>query len=847
MVRTSTRTNVLPLPNGVRKRYQFQQRIRGIGRRFLLSIDLSFTLVLLLLVGLYVHVWQQTLPIQWFQKSTLSLVMLDRDGKYLYEKPAENGKFGAWLPRNHIPHKVKMMTIAAEDHRIQDHPGVDPFAIGRAFWGNVKAGRRTSGASTLAMQLVKQLRPSPRTYANKLNEMYWALVLQHHLGTDGILKSYLNRAPYGNRVQGIHRASLLYFDRPTADLSYAQAAFLAALPWAPGRLNPFHEKGKALAWKRAKRILRRAKRLGWLSQEDYKESLQESLRIQSRPFRVRNTLHFTEKIKRAWKVPKGLPLEKRLTTLRTTLDLELQKKASEILSKEMEKLRLSGAGTASLVVMDHRSGEILTYIGSENYFDTPSRGALDYANIPHSTGSTLKPFIYGLGIEQVGMTGASLLSDLATSYLWKRGAFHPRNYDYRYFGPLRMRVALGNSRNIPALRALASVGVSNALHRLRRLGMASLQQEADYYGLGLSLGTGEVTLLEMVRAYGILARSGKPLQVKWLKSARDSLGRKQSPQHFLPQLFARHLEPNQIMNKDAARLITKILSDPMARLPSFKRYGSLEFTFPVAAKTGTSQGFRNAWLVGFSDRVVIGCWVGNHDRKKMQKLSGTRACGRIFKKLMKAAMKRVDPLRPPSDFPNPKGWVKKDICPLSGHPVGPACPRRVEEWLPKHQEYKTEPCPFHKRLALDQRNQLLAGKSCPAEYKVKQSFVILPLEYAMWGNALGLPQPPRHYSPLCPEKAVPKRKQVFLRIKEPTNKAQFIFDPTIPSEFSTLALKAESTPAVKKIVWYANGRKLGQKEWPYTFRWSLKRGTHQIVASTEDGRFRSRPVTIHIR
>jgi penicillin-binding protein 1C len=784
----------------------------------------------------------------WFEKGTISLVIEDRRGELLHEEQAANERFGTWLPGDQLPPAVAKMTLAAEDHRLYAHRGVDMYAIFRAAWSNLRRGRRVSGASTLAMQLVRQLRYAPRSYANKIKEMYWAHVLTRELGSDGILREYLNRAPYGNRVQGIQRASLLYFDRPAADLSDAQAAFLAALPWSPSRLNPFREKGRARAWKRAKRILARAYALGWLSKTAYEEALNDPLAIQEKPRRILESIHLTEAIAASWRRLPKRPLKEQIARIQTTLDLRLQQGAAKILQSHLAALAGRDAGVGAVVVMDHRSGEILAYVGSHDYFDKKHHGAIDYIRTPRHPGSTLKPFIYGEAIQKKGFTGATLLSDIATAFLWKDGAYHPQNYDESSLGPVRLRVALGNSRNIPALHALAKAGIGEVLGVLRKLGLSTFHKGAEEYGLGLALGNGEARLLDLVRAYGILAREGRSLTTRWLHRAFDSLQRPISPSLWKDPFLQEPIEEGQIIPREIAQIVAHILADPIARLPSFGRYSSLETSYPSAVKTGTSQGHRDAWTIGFSDRVVVGCWVGNHDQRRMKRVSGGLGCGEIYQRVMDLAMKMIDVEKPAQAPLPPSRWKRELVCSLSGFPASKDCPGQIEEYFPPQHKHLHAHCPFHRRHTIDLRNGLLANASCPKEHQHERPFVELPPAYALWGRIMQMPHPPRQLSPLCKSnRPADKEKTPQIAIRSPAHNARYVFDPTIPPEYSTLSLEAETPPSLQALVWYANQREIGRTRWPHQMRWPLQRGRFRIVATSTDGRFRSPPIRILIR
>ncbi|MCB9638329.1 MAG: penicillin-binding protein 1C [Myxococcales bacterium] len=837
----------LPLPREVQEKKKRKLRKKRVLRTLLFLFTGSVGLALIASIVLFLAIRNQAFPKAWFEAGTISLQIQDRDGRFLHEEPAANDRFGTWLPGNQLPKNIRIATLAAEDHRLYKHPGVDLWAVFRATWSNVSSGRRISGASTLAMQLVRQLRPAKRTYRNKIKEMYWALVLQRDLQAEGILREYLNRAPYGNRVQGVQRASLLYFDRPASDLSLAQSAFLAALPWSPSILNPFRKYGRRRAWKRARRILKRARTLGMISQQQYLEALRDPLHLRKKPQRSLESIHLTEMISASWKKLPKTSLENQISTIRTTIDLRLQKAVTKILQKRLLLLTHRGAGTGAVVVFDHRKGELLAYVGSHQYFDKTKHGAIDYLRTPRAPGSTLKPFIYAQAIHTRQYTGATLLSDISASFLWKKGAYHPQNYDDRSLGPLRMRVALGNSRNIPALHALAKAGIPEVLQTLRKVGMSHLNKNAGHYGLGLALGSGEENLLQLTRAYAILARSGKSMPLRWLHQARDSLHRIVPNSRWNQHFLAKPLEQGQLLPKDATEIVAQILADPIARLPSFGRYSALEMPFPTSVKTGTSQGHRDAWTIGFSDRITVGCWVGNHDQRRMRHVSGGLGCAPIFRKVMLEAMKLIEPEKPVQPPQPPRTWKHTMVCSLSGFPATDECPGTVEEWFPPNHKHVHKTCPFHRKIRIDQRNGLLASNQCTHKDTIMRPFVLVPPAYQLWAHIMQFSQPPRRYSPACTPPKEIQESALSLQIRSPTHGSRYILDSTIPSEYSTLSLEVDVSRSVDTIVWYANGHEIGRKAWPYQMRWPLKKGQFRIFAATPDGKFRSSPILVSIR
>ncbi len=815
-----------------------------IVRKFLFGIELLFTVALLCWVVLVIAVKLERLESDLLKGGERSVIIRDRYGNYLFELPL--GPIGEWslpLRGDKIPRNVRVATLAAEDHRFDFHPGVDLFSLFRAVWGNLTGTRRRSGASTIAMQLARILRPARRTYANKLRESYLALVLTDKLGRERILLEYLNRAPYGNRTRGIERAARLYFSRPAEDLTLAQAAFLAGLPWAPAALNPYTKEGYSRALRRMRWILKRAREFGWISADEYSEALRQPIAISPRPTRANSAIHFTEKIlnllkKKYKKTKDSAPLE-----LYTTLDLELQRRLETLLRRRVFKWWKNGARTGALVVLDHRTGELLAYVGSPGYFLKGSKGAIDYVQVLHSPGSTLKPFIYALALEKLHFTGATLLPDVASSFLWKGGNYLPHNDDKRFFGPIRLRMALGNSRNIPAIWTLAQLGIGRAKEFLNRLGF-SFARSGGELGLGLAIGGVEVSLWELVRAYAVLGRSGRGVKVRWLREAVSRGGGRFAVPGEWELLFGPQLSEEQLIDRDSARVILDILSDPLARLPTFSRYSALEYDYPVAVKTGTSQGYRDSLTVGVSSRFAVGCWIGRPEPATMVGSSGGKVCAPLVKDSFGVILERYREFRP-SEFPRPEGWYRVKICPISGAPVGPNCSGSLEEWYPKNWVPDNSVCPFHRRVAIDRRNNLRAGEGCPKEFVVYHPVLFLPPKYAAWGSILGERIFSPVFSPLCPPKGAEKREGVA--IVYPPSGSVFLKDPTLPEEYSTIELRAQSYYPHRYLVWFKDSKVVGKVPWPYTYHWKLERGVHRFAVTTPDGRLRSQEVRVIVK
>jgi len=468
--------------------------------------------------------------------------------------------------------------------------------------------------------------------------------------------------------------------------------------------------------------------------------------------------------------------------------------------------------------------DVLAWVGSRDYFQQDARGAIDYVRTRRSPGSALKPFLYALAMEQ-GATAATELPDVAAEFDVPGGAWLPENYNHGYFGPMLLREALANSRNLPALRILSEVGVEPALRFFERAGVRGISWEPGRYGLGLALGGLETTVEELAGLYAALARDGEHVPLRFF--ADDAA-----------------VQPRRVLSRDAARTVRHILADPSARRPTFPAGGSLDYDYAVAVKTGTSQGFRDAWTVAFSDRLLVGVWLGNHDRRRMAGVSGARAAAAVHE-IMDAVMPERSPQRPPLvAFPPPDGFVSAAICPLSGRLAGPGCPsQKAEHFAPGTQPWQA--CPWHVRVRVDRRNGLRAGRSCPPRFVDERAMLDLPEDYARWAASQHLEIAPRDPSPLCAE-ALASEAPAQLRIREPRAGARYLWDPETPPEASGIRLSARATPADQEVVWIVDGSPVARVRWPHELHWALAPGRHTVAAALAGRPVSAGPVTVFV-
>jgi penicillin-binding protein 1C len=579
------------------------------------------------------------LPSALFTGQAPELELLDRNGQPMRVVRPGGSAFHRPIEYGEMPQPLIQATLAAEDRRFWRHPGVDWRATARAAWQLALHRRVVSGGSTITQQLVKLAEPRPRSLRTKLIEAVQALRLEQVWDKQRILAAYLNRLDYGNFNRGCAAAADFYFAKPLRDLSVAECALLAGLPQAPTRLNPHTHFEQAV--KRQQWILGQMRHAEWLTKDQWQRAIQEPLHLAAAR-RVFEAPHFVDlllsddaflgpqgfgvrqssgalpgagvvpKAPEDWRTPRR---QRALSapTLRTTLDLALNRFAEAALRQHLSRLKEQHVSNGAIVVLDNTSGDVLTLVGSENYF-APAAGQVNGAWAPRSSGSTLKPFTYLLALER-GATSASVVADVPTEFATATGLFTPVNYDRHCYGPMRYRLALANSLNISAVKVLASIGGPEPLQRLlQQCGLSTLGRPAEHYGLGLTIGNAEARLLELANAYACLARLGEYKPYRLFLESRGERGNALSSKPFSTI--------RQVADPAAAYLIADILSDNAARALAFGVESPLRFDFSVACKTGTSSDFRDNWAFGYTPEFTVGVWVGNFDGSPMKHISG---------------------------------------------------------------------------------------------------------------------------------------------------------------------------------------------------------------------------------
>ena len=753
---------------------------------------------------------------------------------------------------DNLPSSVVDALIAIEDRRFYAHPGIDPMAIGRALWSNWTRGRVVSGGSTVTMQVAEQLRGRPpRSIWHKVAEMHLALRLELRRSKREILSLWLNRVSFGNRTHGIEAAAQRYFGKSARDLTPPEAAYLVGLPRAPSRYNPFRYPERANA--RQRRVLRAMQDARFLTPSERERLAAVPLDVQD-PDPVVRAPHLTRWVLRHRRPESDPPLSE----IRTTIDPELQATVAGLVEGHVQTFRQETLTNAAAVVLDNRTGAIRAYVGSADFWDKRHGGRNDGVRMQRQPGSALKPFTYAHALTTRRYTPASVLADIELNVPEASGAFTPENYDETYHGPTPLRQALASSFNVPAVRLAREFGPAAILETLHDFGFTSLDRAPSYYGVGLTLGNGEVQPIELARAYAGLAQGGTlpPVHaVRWIRTVDgDTLrpDRRERPEQseevlsgaeVVSGLHADLPAPKQTgISPSVAYLITDILDDPAARAPGFGRGGPLELPFPVAVKTGTSKDYRDSWTVGYTPRHTVAVWAGNFDGTPMDRMSGVAGAAPLFHSILRA-------LGSGGSFEQPPGLTSATVCPASGKRPGAHCPApHRERFLPG--TVPTDTCTVHRVVAIDERTGDRAAPGTDPQHVTRKTYAVYPERYHAWMREHDIPLPPRSTHQASHELPTAAAGSLHvtdrLRIRYPADEALFYVDPVLRDRYQQLSLNGTAPDAFQDVHWIVDGERHASGAGHAS--WRLRPGAHRIeLRARHDGQvMRSRAVEIQV-
>ncbi|MFO8007315.1 MAG: penicillin-binding transpeptidase domain-containing protein, partial [Candidatus Brocadiia bacterium] len=619
-----------------------------------------------------------------------------------------------------------------------------------------------------------------------------------------ILTAWLNRVSFGNQAHGIEAAAQLYFGTAARDLTPQQSTFLVGLPQSPSRLNPYRHPDRAIA--RQQQVLGALVASGALTPADSARwaALPLALRPPRQAFRAP---HFTTAL-----LQTEAPGQAR--EWRTTLDARLQAEIERRVTTRLQPLRTQRVTNAAVVVLENATGAIRAYVGSENFWNPARAGQNDGVRMLRQPGSALKPFVYGAALQSGRYTPASILPDVPLAVPSAGGAFTPTNYDRQFRGPVSVREALASSYNVPAVYLAREMGAAAMLRTLRDAGFASLDRAPSVYGVGLVLGNGEVTLLELAEAYAGLARGGaRPTAHpwSWKRTARGDTV-------HLPPPAA---QPMGLTPPTIAQL-TDILSDEDARAPGFGGGAMLRAPFPLAVKTGTSQDYRDNWTVGYTPTHTVAVWVGNFDGQAMQEVSGVTGAGPIFHDVIRL-------VGAGGAFPDAGSLTTAEVCTESGLRPGAFC-RASRAEVFQQGTAPTDTCTVHQQIAVDTRRGTRATPATPAAFVENRRYTVHPPEFHGWMRREGLLLPPPHAATAPAGRMVQANaptEEGPLVITHPAPGAQYILDPTLRPAYQRLHFEGHAPEGWSARSWIVNGE-------PIAGPWPLEVGRHEITLSARD-------------
>ncbi len=629
-----------------------------------------------------------------------------RDGKTLLYNVHKDIR-RTHVPLDKISRHIKNATIAIEDTEFYNHAGVRPKALLRALIADVIHGGYKQGGSTITQQVIKNaLLTREKSITRKVKEIILALKLERKFSKDEILEMYLNEAPYGGNILGVEEASLRFFGKHASDVSLAEAAYIAALPKAPSYYSPYGKHKDELDT-RKNIVLSRMYEEGFISQDEYKAALNEEVHFQKLSNSSIRAPHFVFYVlnKLIEKYGEEAVYTGGLRVI-TTLDAELQDKVQKIIKKyALQNEEKFNAKNAAAIILNSKNGEILTMVGSRDYFDDKIDGKFNVITSKRQPGSTFKPIVYVRAFEK-GLTPSTVMFDVPTQFStacevddfsMENGCYAPQNYDFKFRGPMTLRDALAQSINIPAVKTLHIVGVKDILEFVKKLGISSLDKPSKFYGLPLVLGGGEVSPLELAGAYATFANDGAYNKPVAILSVTDAEGNK---------LYEYEADPKQVIDKQAVRQLNSVLTDFMAREPA---YGRNSFYFKdqiVAVKTGTTNDYRDVWIAGYTPKITLITWAGNNDNSPIVKKVAGFVLAPMWKKTMLAALEKYkgESFIEPEDIKNDKPilngiWFFPDLTPPvhsilhwvdKDNPAGPAPENPAKDPLYRYFEYAVQ-------------------------------------------------------------------------------------------------------------------------------------------------------------
>lgn len=638
---------------------------------------LGIAIAAIFFVPVIIRLWLSELPNPEqlaFREPALSTKLYDRNGKFLFQFYASQNRTKVFL--NDIPQHLIDATIAIEDKNFYRHNGFDLSAIVRAARQTL-INKNLQGGSTITQQLIKSTLLTPEvSLERKIKEVILAFLTEREFSKREILEMYFNQVAYGGTAWGIEAAAETYFGKSVADLKLAQSALLAGLPSAPTIYSPFGTQPQ-LAKIRQREVLDRMVAEGFISPKQADEAFAEPLAF-AKPAIDIKAPHFVMYTKDFLVQKYGIAtVEKGGLKVVTTLDLDIQQQAQDIVREEIEKLTSLSVTNGAALITNPRTGEILSMVGSRDYFDQEHDGNVNVTTALRQPGSSIKLVTYAAALEK-GLTAATILDDSPITYSTAGSpSYSPVNYDGRFHGKVTLRTAFGNSYNVPAVKTLSQVGVSSMIDMGKKLGITTWN-DTDRFGLSLTLGGGEVKMVDLATAYGTVAAGGLKHNLSPLLKVTNSYGEVLEDRQNSPSKGSR------VLSEGIAFILADILADNNARLSAFGPNSVLNISGKkVSVKTGTSDNKRDNWTIGFSQDKLVAVWVGNNDNRPMNPslTSGITGAAPIWNKITTSVLLQNAPASLAANIPTPADVVAIGVCSINGYLPCGGCPTRTEYFI----------------------------------------------------------------------------------------------------------------------------------------------------------------------
>lgn len=695
-------------------------------------------------------------------------VVLDRNGSPMYTWITRDEQWRMYAGLEEISPELRKAIVFKEDKRFYYHPGIDVLSLGRAIGSNIFHLRRTSGASTITMQVARMLDRKPRTYINKCIEVFRALQLELKYSKAEILQLYLNLVPYGSNIQGVKAASYLYFNKSPDQLSLAEITALSIIPNRPNAL---------VMGKDNERIT--AERNKWLTRFAGAQLFEDRMIADARNEPLTAYRHQSPRTaaQLAWRLRKAYPGQ---SVIRSTVDLLQQQKAEDIAANYTRSLQLQGIYNASVIVINNQSHEVCTYIGSTDFEDRAHQGQVDGVQARRSPGSTLKPILYGLAIDKGLITPKTVVADVPLNI----GGYAPENYDLDFRGNVSIEEALRQSLNIPAVKTLEQLGINNMIAAMKQAGFSSLGQKKYRLGLSMILGGCEVRLDQLSNCYAAFGNDGVYHDLRWI-IANDQ------------KTVQKAAAGKRIWSIQAAYMLNSMLSE-LSR-PDLPHMASSAVGIPkIAWKTGTSYGRKDAWSIGYNRNYTIGVWIGNFNGQGTAGLSGAATATPLLFQLFHA----MDRNAAREWLRAPEACVSRLVCVRTGKPPAEHCTEQVPDWyIPGISSNSS--CDHIKTVSLSPDEQFSYCTSClpPNGFKTRTYENISP-DLAAFNDT-------RHisYTRIPPHN--PSCGRLFDGIAPLITGLQDNMTYMIADKNQQLQLGCQAASDVQKIYWYINDRYAG--------------------------------------